>query len=704
MGRRWIMVELGEHCHTHIIPRLKKVIDGEDPGGITEAVGWKGGGGFRYYRLAPSLLEKDKWGNWVISKEFNAAMLAEAVCKLEGFTYAPSDSVYWQHGHSTERDFIYVTTQHLTADQLAATERRGRAGAFAAGALPRLPRQGGPLPNLTVKKIPKAVLSRCEWGHDDYSLKVENLPKAPRKPGQQALFEKEVGKHEPSRQRHRRPSEPAPAAAPIAGNPRPHHGNCRRPERRRISTPRWRPFAASFPTVTDFEREFPSLCFALATGVGKTRLMGAFISYLHLAHGINNFFVLAPNLTIYNKLIADFTPNTPKYVFKGIAEFATDAPEIITGDNYEAHGRAAVRPTCSGARSTSSTSRRSIPKCAAEIRPASSGSRNTSAKAISIIWPACPTSCCSWTSRTATGHRPGVRAINELKPVLGLELTATPFVETSKGAVPFKNVIFDYPLGQAMADGFVKEPAVVTRKNFNPAGMSPEEIEQMKLEDGVRLHESIKVELETYARENGRRDREAVRAGHRARHDAREAIAAVDPVGQVFRGTLQEKVIQVDSSQTGAEEEEMIERLLKVEHTDEPTEIVIHVNMLKEGWDVTNLYTIVPLRAANARILDRAVHWARLAPALRQAHRRDGRGPAEYRGARQVSGNRRRGEQAGLGDPLAAGGSERPATWREDRDGRFAVPVGQPIGHPAGTDDHEHDGGADESGARVLRP
>ena len=115
MGRRWIMVELGEHCHTHIIPRLKKVIDGTDPGGITEAVGWKGGGGFRYYRLAPSLLEKDKWGNWVISKEFNAAMLAEACCKLEGFQYAPSDTVYWQHGHSTERDFIYVTTQHLNA-------------------------------------------------------------------------------------------------------------------------------------------------------------------------------------------------------------------------------------------------------------------------------------------------------------------------------------------------------------------------------------------------------------------------------------------------------------------------------------------------------------------------------------------------------------------------------------------------------------
>src|SRR5436305_14937587 len=91
---------------------------------------------------------------------------------------------------------------------------------------------------------------------------------------------------------------------------------------------------SEFPSVTNFERDFASLCFALATGVGKTRLMGAFISYLHLAHGINNFFVLAPNLTIYNKLITDFTPNTPKYVFQGVAEFAKDAPEIITGDDY----------------------------------------------------------------------------------------------------------------------------------------------------------------------------------------------------------------------------------------------------------------------------------------------------------------------------------------------------------------------------------
>ena len=182
MGRRWIMVELGEHCHTHIIPRLKMVIDGEDKGGITEAVGWQGGGGFRYYRLAPSLLQRDPWGQWVVNKDYNPEMLAAAICKLEGFTYAPSADFYWQHGHSTESDFIYVTTHSLNAEQLQAlSEEVGPqrtllvcCGAFRVNAETAANRY----PNLTVKKIPKMVLQKCEWGHDDYSLNVENLPQA----------------------------------------------------------------------------------------------------------------------------------------------------------------------------------------------------------------------------------------------------------------------------------------------------------------------------------------------------------------------------------------------------------------------------------------------------------------------------------------------------------------------------------------------
>jgi len=360
--------------------------------------------------------------------------------------------------------------------------------------------------------------------------------------------------------------------------------------------------ASEFPSVTDFEREFPSVCFALATGVGKTRLMGAFISYLHLAHGFNNFFVLAPNLTIYNKLHVDFTPNTPKYVFTGIAEFATEAPTIITGDNYEG-----MAGTLFDQLHLCKINVFNISKINSEVR----GGRSPRIKRLSEYigesyfdyLAGLPDLVLIMDESHRYRASSGVRAINELKPVLGLELTATPFVETNHGPVPFKNVIFDYALGKAMEDGFVKEPAVVTRKNFNPKGMSTEEIELLKLEDGVRLHESVKVELETYARESSKDivkpfllviARDTTHAG--------QLLQLVES-NAFFDGHYKGKAIQVDSSQTGAAEEKMIESLLRVEHADEPTEIVIHVNMLKEGWDVTNLYTIVPLRAANARTL-----------------------------------------------------------------------------------------------------
>lgn len=181
MGRHWIMVELGEHAETHIVPRIRKVIDGADGGGITKAVEWQGGGGYRFYRLAPSLLEQDRWGRWVINRQYNPAMLAEALCKLEGFTYAPSDTLYWQHGYSTERDFIYVTTATLTHEQLqqlADEVGEERSLLVLCGAF----RGAGDFGNLTVKRIPRQVLSRCEWGHDDYSLQVENLPTVPEKP------------------------------------------------------------------------------------------------------------------------------------------------------------------------------------------------------------------------------------------------------------------------------------------------------------------------------------------------------------------------------------------------------------------------------------------------------------------------------------------------------------------------------------------
>jgi len=181
MGRRWIGIELGDHCHTHCIPRLKKVIDGDDPGGISKSVNWKGGGGFRYFRLGPTLITEDEWSNPVINSEFNPAMLAEAMCKLEGFEYAPSEDVYWIHGKSTETDFIYVTTQFMSREMLTRfSDEVGskRSLLICCSAFRCDPNQ---FSNLTIKKIPNAVLKKCEWGHDDYSLEIENLPQAPQK-------------------------------------------------------------------------------------------------------------------------------------------------------------------------------------------------------------------------------------------------------------------------------------------------------------------------------------------------------------------------------------------------------------------------------------------------------------------------------------------------------------------------------------------
>jgi adenine-specific DNA-methyltransferase len=180
MGRRWVMVELGDHAHTHIIPRLKRVITGDDSSGITESVAWKGGGGFRYYRLAPSLLERDRYGHWVVARDYNPAMLAEAMCKLMGFTYSPSQEPadYWRHGHSTERDFIYVTTQSLTHDALKKLSEEVGPERTLLVCCKAFSAREAAFPNLTLKKIPQAVLTKCEWARDDYSLRVANLPPA----------------------------------------------------------------------------------------------------------------------------------------------------------------------------------------------------------------------------------------------------------------------------------------------------------------------------------------------------------------------------------------------------------------------------------------------------------------------------------------------------------------------------------------------
>jgi len=178
MKRRWIMVELEEQAHTHIVPRMRKVISGDDLGGSTEATGWETGGGYRFFRLAPSLLQKDIWGNWVISKDYNAEMLSEAMCKHFNYVYAPSDEAYWMHGQASENAFIYVTTASLTFDQLRAISDEVGEDRSLLICCMAYEAQGESLDNLTLKKIPRVVLDRCEWGKDDYSLRIDALPMA----------------------------------------------------------------------------------------------------------------------------------------------------------------------------------------------------------------------------------------------------------------------------------------------------------------------------------------------------------------------------------------------------------------------------------------------------------------------------------------------------------------------------------------------
>lgn len=369
---------------------------------------------------------------------------------------------------------------------------------------------------------------------------------------------------------------------------------------------------SEFKSVTDFERDLPSLCFALATGVGKTRLMGAFITHLFRQRISRHFFVLAPNLTIYNKLITDFTPNTSKYVLEGIAEFATNPPEIITGDNYES-GRGVRSAEVIGKSgdlfdtSPIHINIFNISKINAEVRGDKAPRIKRLSEYIGQSYFDYLAGLHDLVLIMDESHRyratAGVKAINELKPILGLELTATPQIEMGGKTEPFKNVIYSYPLSSAMKDGFVKEPAVATRENFDAKNYDKAGLEKLKLEDGVRVHENTKVELEVFARDNGKPIVKPFMLVVAENTDhANDLLKRIED-DSFFEGRYKGRVITVHSNLKGEERDETVQQLLSVESRDNPTEIVIHVNMLKEGWDVTNLYTIVPLRAANSKML-----------------------------------------------------------------------------------------------------
>ena len=353
-----------------------------------------------------------------------------------------------------------------------------------------------------------------------------------------------------------------------------------------------------YPIFREFERDFPSLTFALATGVGKTILMGAFITYLYTNHGIKNFFIVAPNLTIYNKLIQDFGNSSfRKYVFKRLNVFLQKPPLVITGDTYKD-----ILVGQRGIEQSITINIFNIGKINAEVR---SGKEPQ----VKRPWEVLGQSYFDYLvglddlvvlmdeSHHYRADR-GMTVINELKPLLGLELTATPQVETSKGAIKFKNVVYEYSLAHAITDGFVKEPAAATRKNFDKTKYHLDEIDRIKLTDGIRIHRNTQAELITYAQNQRLHPvKPFVLVVCKDTTHAAEILEFISS-DDFYEGYYADKVIELHSNQRGSEKDENIQQLLTLEHEDNKIEIVIHVNMLKEGWDVTNLYTIIPLRTA----------------------------------------------------------------------------------------------------------
>jgi adenine-specific DNA-methyltransferase len=185
MKRRYIGIELGEHCNTHCLPRLKVVCDGADQGGISKAVQWKGGGGFKFYNLAPSLLKKDKYNQWVINPKYNATLLAASMARQEGFTYKPSEEVVWKQGFATENHFIFTTTTHITPDiveQILSEMKPDESlriccTAFNADCNDISSR-------IEIKKIPDMILGKCEFDKEDYCTETNiiNMPADPNAP------------------------------------------------------------------------------------------------------------------------------------------------------------------------------------------------------------------------------------------------------------------------------------------------------------------------------------------------------------------------------------------------------------------------------------------------------------------------------------------------------------------------------------------
>lgn len=352
---------------------------------------------------------------------------------------------------------------------------------------------------------------------------------------------------------------------------------------------------AMYPICSDFERDFMSLTFALATGVGKTRLMGAFIAYLYTQHHIRNFFVVAPNTTIFEKLKKDLSDNnSAKYVFKGLGCFSTP-PQIITDDDYR-------EKTLSLFESDVHIFVYNIDKFnkeGANMKKVNELIGDSFYQALSDL----PDLVLIMDESHHYRAEKGAQALNELHPLLGLELTATPLVTKGNKQVPFKNVVYEYPLSKAIEDGYTRTPYAVTRSDIDFYNFGDEQLDKMMLLDGITCHESTKRKLEVYAANHGKPVVKPFMLVVCKDTDHATWVEQFVKSDEFRGGAYRNKTIIVHSKQKGAETEANTRLLLDVENPKNPVEIVIHVNMLKEGWDVNNLYTIVPLRTAASKIL-----------------------------------------------------------------------------------------------------
>lgn len=334
-----------------------------------------------------------------------------------------------------------------------------------------------------------------------------------------------------------------------------------------------------FPIFKDFEHPFISLAFALATGVGKTRLMGAFITYLYTQKNIRNFFVVAPSLTIYNKLKNDLgnpAADNEKYVFRGVGCFAVQQPKILADDDY----RNKVSPSLFG--ESINIYIFNISKFNSEDRKMKSVNEYIGESFYNYLRSLDDLVVIMDESHHYRAAQ-SMEAINNLKPVLGLELTATPQIQQGKNVKLFENVVYEYPLSKAIKDGYTRTPYALTRKDIKSYNFSEDELDMTMINDGIAHHENIKLELKQYSHNNGKKlVKPFMLIVCKDTTHAQKVFDYVKSTG-FMEGRYAEKVIMVHSNQKGAEKEENVQLLLDVEKADNPIEIVIHVNMLKEG-------------------------------------------------------------------------------------------------------------------------